>query len=488
MTLARVQPGEILAGKYRVERVLGEGGMGVVVAAFHLALEQRVAVKFLRKDMADRGDAAERFRREARAVARIQSEHVARVLDVGTMEDGDTYIVMEYLDGNDLAEEMRQRGALPVSEAVDIALQVADAVSDAHASGIVHRDLKPANVFLVRRADGSRLAKVLDFGISKSLLVDSGSNVSLTQTSTVMGSPLYMSPEQMRSARDVDGRTDIWALGAILYESLAGTPPHVGASLPEICTSLLQDTPRGIETMRGDVPPGLAAVVMRCLAKDRADRWSTMRDFMLALAPYTPSSSNVGVVTALSPAPYGASTTGSGASKAPATVPLAVAKRGPQVQSVATEAPASLTLSSQTDAREARRARNVIFVGLAGAAVLVAVLATVAFRMTSRGDDLAKGTEGVSAQPPKAAAAAPTAAPAMPNAPVVEEPMVPAAVSVTPAVPSSGAIVSRPAGSVTEPPISALRGVPSRGAHAVERVTPKQRPSAESITDFGGRR
>src|SRR5689334_20671878 len=188
MTAARVQVGDILAGKYRVERVLGEGGMGVVVAAFHLALEQRVAVKFLRKDMADRGDAAERFRREARAVARIQSEHVARVLDVGAMDDGETYIVMEYLDGNDLAEEMRKRGALPVTEAVDIALQIADAVSDAHASGIVHRDLKPANVFLVRRSDGSRLAKVLDFGISKSLLVDSGSNVSLTQTSTVMGS------------------------------------------------------------------------------------------------------------------------------------------------------------------------------------------------------------------------------------------------------------------------------------------------------------
>jgi serine/threonine-protein kinase len=494
MTAARVQEGDILAGKYRVERVLGEGGMGVVVAAFHLALEQRVAVKFLRKDMADRGDAAERFRREARAVARIQSEHVARVLDVGTMEDGETYIVMEYLDGNDLAEEMRKRGALPVSEAVDIALQIADAVSDAHASGIVHRDLKPANVFLVRRSDGSRLAKVLDFGISKSLMVDSGSNVSLTQTSTVMGSPLYMSPEQMRSARDVDGRTDIWALGAILYEALAGTPPHSGASLPEICTSLLQDTPRAIETMRGDVPPGLASIVMRCLAKEREDRWSTMRDFMQALAQYSPAAPNVGVLTALSPAPFTASATGPGTTPSPGSGTAgapAVPKRPPQAQSGATEAPASLTLSSQTDAREARRARNVIFVGLAGAAVLVAVLATVAFRMTSRGDDLAKGADGVSPLPPKAAAAISVAPPETAVSPVGEQPTVPASVSVTPAAPPSSSSVAPPsAASVTERAGSAAtRGTtPPKAPHVVEHTAPKQRPPGESITDFGGRR
>ncbi len=488
MAAARVQAGDILAGKYRVERVLGEGGMGIVVAAFHLALEQRVAVKFLRKDMAERDDAAERFRREARAVARIQSEHVARVLDVGTMDDGDTYIVMEYLDGNDLAEEMKKRGALPLGESIDIALQIADAVSDAHASGIVHRDLKPANVFLVRRPDGSRLAKVLDFGISKSLLVDSASNVSLTQTSTVMGSPLYMSPEQMRSARDVDGRTDVWALGAILYESLAGAPPHSGASLPEICTSLLHDTPRSLESMRGDVPPGLAAIVMRCLAKDRDERWPTMRDLMGALSPYSTKSAPLGATAVSRVSPIGASTTGSGVSTPGPASPAAAASAPSRVPTGATEAPASLTLSSQSDLREARRARTVIFVGLFGAAILVAVLATLLLRMTSGGEEVAKGSEGVPAEAPKAAAAGATAA---------EAPVAPATAQETPVITTVNAtavpapVESAPRSPVPTPESASATAKPreQRSVPAGEHVTlPRPRPGGESLTDFGGRR
>jgi serine/threonine-protein kinase len=485
MSAARVQAGEILAGKYRVERVLGEGGMGIVVAAFHLALEQRVAVKFLRKDVAHRGDAAERFRREARAVARIQSEHVARVLDVGEMEDGETYIVMEYLDGNDLAEEMRKRGALPLAESIDIALQIADAVSDAHASGIVHRDLKPANVFLVRRSDGTRLAKVLDFGISKSLLLDSASNVSLTQTSTVMGSPLYMSPEQMRSARDVDGRTDIWALGAILYESLAGAPPHSGASLPEICTSLLHDTPRPLESLRSDLPPGLAAVIMRCLAKDRADRFPSMRDFTLALAPFA-AEAGVGITTTLSRlTPHGQSVVAATpASEGPATIASATS----QVRTGATEAPASLTLSSQTDLDVARRARNVIFVGLFGAAILVSVLAVIAIRMSGRGDDVAKGADGVT-DPPKAAAAGMTSSP--PGAAPDVTPQEPGAAA---AVPSALLATATPATAPSTPAVAAPVVVTERPKEqkpvhdTAEHVAPKPRPQAETLTDFGGRR
>ncbi|HEX4339070.1 MAG TPA: serine/threonine-protein kinase [Polyangiaceae bacterium] len=481
MSAARVQAGDILAGKYRVERVLGEGGMGIVVAAFHLALEQRVAVKFLRKDMADRGDAAERFRREARAVARIQSEHVARVLDVGSMDDGETYIVMEYLDGNDLAEELRQRGALPLDESIDIALQVADAVSDAHASGIVHRDLKPANVFLIRRPDGSRLAKVLDFGISKSLLVDSASNFSLTQTSTVMGSPLYMSPEQMRSARDVDGRTDIWALGAILYECLAGAPPHGGSSLPEICTSLLHDTPRPLETQRGDLPPGLSAVIMRCLAKDRADRFPSMRDFTLALLPCMPEGMTSAVHAAgTRVSSYGASTTGSRFTPAPLSPGARPSGRTP---SGSTEAPASLTLSSQSELHEQRKARKVIFVGLFGAALLVAVLATIAFRMSGRGDDVAKGADGVPETPKVAAAGV---AQGEPTAAVtsMKEP--------APVPPASVEVASSPRKPIAEPVVTAAHA--HAQAPATEQKPPvhvvltKPHPQTESITDFGGRR
>jgi serine/threonine-protein kinase len=490
MAAARVNPGDVLAGKYRVESVLGEGGMGVVVAAHHLALDQRVAVKFLRKDMADRGDAAERFRREARAVAKIRSEHVARVLDVGTMDDGDTYIVMEYLDGNDLSAEMQKRGALPIGEAVDIALQIADAVSDAHDAGIVHRDLKPANVFLVRRSDGSRLAKVLDFGISKSLLVDSANNVSLTQTSTVMGSPLYMSPEQMRSARDVDGRTDIWALGVILYEALAGAPPHSGASLPEICTSLLHDIPPPLESSRSDLPSGLSSVVMRCLAKDRAERYSSMREVLAALLPYAPQGA---ATTAVSGLPvYRSRTTGSGISRPitsgtrqiggspPATPPTA---------QTSTAAPASLTLTSG-ESREARRARAAIFVGLFGAAILVSVIAVFIFRFTTGGSDAAKAQEGVRADPPKAAAGAPgpVVAPQA-AAKAVEPPHDPAAITSGAATVPASSHPAKEVASAAPEATTAARPKEPRGPRPSDHGVPKRPPAqAETITDFGGRR
>src|SRR3954470_11296758 len=167
MAAAVLREGDLLAGKYRIDRVLGQGGMGLVLAAFHLELEQPVAVKVLHPELAERGDAAARFRREARAAAKIRSEHVVRVLDVGTLEGGGAYMVMEYLEGNDLSEELQRRGQLPVSETLEFMLQSCEAVSEAHIAGILHRDLNPANLFLSRRPDGSRVAKVLDFGISK---------------------------------------------------------------------------------------------------------------------------------------------------------------------------------------------------------------------------------------------------------------------------------------------------------------------------------
>src|SRR5882757_8726454 len=223
---------DVIAGKYRVERILGRGGMGVVVAAWHLELDQRVALKFLLPELVERGDAAERFRREARAAARIKSEHVVRVLDVGNWEGNAPYMVMEYLDGRDLSAELRERGRIPVQDCVDYVLQAIEAVAEAHALNIVHRDLKPENLFLARRADGGRLVKVLDFGISKSIILGSIDQPSLTRTATIMGSPFYMSPEQMRTPRNVDVRSDIWALGAILYDLIGGQPPYVAETIP----------------------------------------------------------------------------------------------------------------------------------------------------------------------------------------------------------------------------------------------------------------
>ena len=290
-----VTEGQILAGKYRVERVLGSGGMGVVVAAWHLELEQRVAVKFLHPLALERADTAERFRREARSAAKIRSEHVARVIDVGIMEGNVPYMVMEYLEGHDVSEEMAKVGMLPIADAIDFVLQAIEALAEAHAAGIVHRDLKPANLFIATRADGTRIVKVLDFGISKSLLGGSVAELSLTRTSTLIGSPLYMSPEQMRSAKDVDTRTDIWSLGVIMYEMITGQPPYTGDSIPALCASLLGDTPPSMQSLRPDVPIELENIIMCCLAKDRQQRFGTVSELARALASFGSLSSQLHV-------------------------------------------------------------------------------------------------------------------------------------------------------------------------------------------------
>ncbi len=281
-----VRPGDVLAEKYRVDRVLGVGGMGVVVAATHLQLQQRVALKFMLDAGLTQPMLVERFGREARAAVRLRSDHVARVLDVGTLDTGSPYIVMEYLDGSDIGSVLEQRGAMPVEMAVDCVLQACDAVAEAHALGIVHRDLKPRNLFLTARNDGRALVKVLDFGISKHT---TGSDLSLTRTTEIMGSPSYMSPEQFRSAKSVDERSDIWALGAILYELLTGQVPFVADSVTALTAMVLMDAPRPLATLRANVPNQLVRAVERCLEKDPRARFQSVAEFALALEPFAPA-------------------------------------------------------------------------------------------------------------------------------------------------------------------------------------------------------
>src|SRR4029079_1744928 len=277
-----VSEGDLLAGKYRVERVLGEGGMGYVVAAIHEQLEQRVAVKLLIEELAEDPDAVERFLREARASVRIQSEHVARVIDVGELADGAPYLVMEFLSGRDLAQELEARETFEIGVAIDYVLQACEALAEAHALGVIHRDLKPANLFLTHRPDGSPLVKVLDFGISKALKSQSGpggSSPSLTAAQSFLGSPAYMSPEQARRPKTVDTRTDIWALGVILYEFLGGETPFVGDVPLEVLTAAASDPMPSLREVRKDVPMELEAVIRRCLEKKADDRYQTVADF-----------------------------------------------------------------------------------------------------------------------------------------------------------------------------------------------------------------
>jgi serine/threonine-protein kinase len=282
---APIREGEILAGKYRVERVLAQGGMGIVVAAIHQQLDQRVALKFMLPSDAPREADYGRFMREAKAAVRLRSEHVAKVLDVGTAETGSPYIVMEYLDGRDLDVVLQENGPLSPELAVSYVLQACEAVAEAHALGIVHRDLKPANLFLTTRADGTACVKVLDFGISK--LLDREDPIgSLTKTSAMMGTPIYMAPEQIRSSKQVDRRSDIWALGMILYELLTGRTAFVRDTLLELCSSILTDMPAPPTEVRADIPDGLSTAILRALEKEPAARFSDLAAFVDALAPF----------------------------------------------------------------------------------------------------------------------------------------------------------------------------------------------------------
>jgi hypothetical protein len=294
--IAGVREGDVLAGKYRVDKVLGVGGMGVVVAAHHIQLDDRVAIKFLLPETLGNGDAVMRFAREARAAVKIKSEHVARVTDVGTMENGAPYMVMEYLEGADLSAWISERGQLPVELAVDLVLQACEAIAEAHALGIVHRDLKPANLFVARLPGGMQSVKVLDFGISKLTgFSASGGESSQTKTSALLGSPLYMSPEQMRSSKDVDARGDIWAIGVILYELLTASAPLIADSMPELIFKIVDSAPVPLSQLRPDVPPGLQDVIFRCIEKDRARRFQTVGDLAGALAPFAPRKSRTSI-------------------------------------------------------------------------------------------------------------------------------------------------------------------------------------------------
>jgi len=245
-----------------------------------------VALKFLLPDSISQPDVVTRFLREARAAVKIKSEHVARVTDVGTLDTGAPYMVMEYLQGNDLSAVVREQGRLPIDVAVEYVLQVSEAIAEAHALGIIHRDLKPANLFLTYRADGSPCVKVLDFGISKVTKPGAEAESGMTKTSTVIGSPLYMSPEQLQSSRSVDPRTDLWALGVILYELLAARPPFQAETYPQLVAAIMTMPPKPIERQRGDLPAELVAVIARCLEKDPAKRFRDVGELARALLPF----------------------------------------------------------------------------------------------------------------------------------------------------------------------------------------------------------
>jgi eukaryotic-like serine/threonine-protein kinase len=282
---APIAVGDVVAGKYRVERVLGEGGMGTVVAATHLDLDELRALKFVLPSMSENQEVFGRFLREARAVAKIDSEHVAKIHDIGRLDDGAPYLVMEYLEGEDLKALLEREGALEAEVAVRFALQALVGLADAHARKIIHRDLKPPNLFIAESSDGVPRVKVLDFGVSK-LVGHDVPELDKTRTNVMLGSPYYMSPEQMESTKEVDARSDIWSMGVVLYEMLAGEVPFDGPSITALTIKVVQQDPAPLGGFRDDLPDGLEAVVMRCLEKKPADRYATVAALAEALEPF----------------------------------------------------------------------------------------------------------------------------------------------------------------------------------------------------------
>ncbi|MEZ4226615.1 MAG: serine/threonine-protein kinase [Polyangiaceae bacterium] len=278
--------GQTIAGKYRVERVLGRGGMGAVYAATHISFNKRVALKFLDREAARDEDSVARFHREAEAASAVESAHIVQIFDSGNHE-GQPYLVMEHLSGEDLRTRLKRDGRVPVADAAHIAAQVLRALARAHAAGIVHRDLKPDNVYLCRRDDDPMFVKIVDFGISK-IARQSATNNTLTRRGTVLGTAFYMSPEQAQAFKDIDGRSDLFSLGTILFEALAGKPPHTGeayeAILINICT---KDAPE-LRSVAPDVPETLSAVIAKALRRDRNERYQTATEFYEALANALP--------------------------------------------------------------------------------------------------------------------------------------------------------------------------------------------------------
>ncbi len=279
--------GDVVADKYRVERMLGTGGMGYVVAARHLTLDQLVAIKFLSKGSLGDEEAYARFRREAKACVRLKGDHVAHVYDVGVHDGDEPFIVMEYLDGADLSSIAKERGALSIGEAAEYVLQACEALAEAHALGIIHRDVKLANLFLTHTPSGWPLVKVLDFGVSKTIAAGELAN-DVTRTAAMLGSPKYMSPEQMNDPRGVDERSDIWSLGVCLYRLIAGRPPFDGETIGRLCTMVLHETPLPLGHFRPDVAPALESVVTACLQKDRSRRFANVAELAASLVPFCP--------------------------------------------------------------------------------------------------------------------------------------------------------------------------------------------------------
>jgi serine/threonine-protein kinase len=458
--------GATIDGKYRVEQVLGEGGMGVVFQAVHLRLGQRVAIKMLHPSMLRKPEIVERFEREARAAVQLRSPNAVRVLDVDVTPEQLPYMVMELLDGHDLAHELRARGRFNVPDAVDCVLQACRAMAEAHALGIVHRDLKPANLFLAREGT-TTVVKVLDFGISK--MAASELDVHVTSTLATMGTPLYMSPEQIRSAKSVDARADVWSLGVILFELLTGQPPFTGTAMA-VSAAIVADPAPAMRALQPDIPEALEQVVAKALAKSPEARWPDVQALSLALAPFAAGRVSIqppGVRARAASSPsmvtgptLAATVPDSGLSPMARTAQAPLAAPGTTPAPVITAGSWASQPQGATPGTPARRSRVAV---AATATLLVVALGlggAVVLRSSRRAGEAPAATASVTAGPASSPAADVAAGPATP-------------VTTNVALPEAGPFASAAAATAT-------------GAAPARRTTPAAPPATGAPTKPAG--
>jgi len=446
-------PGTVLLGKYRIDEVIGTGGMGRVVRASHLYLQQSVAIKILLPQMAESPSTVARFLREAQATVRLKSEHIARVIDVGTMPDGIPFMVMEHLEGNDLNQILRHHGPQVPEIVCDLMLQACEGMAEAHAMGIVHRDIKPSNFYITRRPDGSMLLKILDFGISKTPV----GYEELTGTQTVIGTPTYMSPEQMKSGKQTDARSDIWSMGVVMYQLLHGRPPFSGESYAELVLKVGTEPPAPVDLQ---LPAGLGDVILRCLEKEQKNRLQNVGELARMLAPYATDPSTAAAAAARTtriltarhnqPHPDGRPSfgpVGFGQQGSPlaaggglaAPVPLSPAQLTPRSWPPST----SLSQGRGQVTHQTRGSKSWLVAGALSLAILAGAGGYIVNGLVKdddrRAGSVVESPPAASAEPttPEPAPADPAAAPADPSAPPADPAAPPAADRAPPTTPST---------------------------------------------------